>query len=140
MSVAALAGAAVLAVALDQASKAAVLRHMPSSTRYCLAPRVWLKPVRNERGGLVPLSNLQAGALWLLAIGGLTVLMSWLPPISDVQTAGLGLVAGGAASNLIDRFLRGAVIDFIEVGCWPTFNPADAAMCVGLALTAGSLL
>lgn len=53
---------------------------------------------------------------------------------------GLALVLGGALGNLGDRifrapgFLRGAVIDFVDVGAWPTFNVADAAITVGAAL------
>jgi signal peptidase II len=51
---------------------------------------------------------------------------------------GLGLLLGGALSNLGDRLFRhhhGAVIDFIQlVSWWPTFNVADASITVG-ALT-----
>ena len=56
---------------------------------------------------------------------------------------GLGLLLGGALSNLGDRLFRhhhGAVVDFIQlVSWWPTFNVADAAITVG-ALTAGIAL
>ncbi len=47
-----------------------------------------------------------------------------------VQIA-LGGALGGAASNLIDRFWRKAVVDFIHLGFWPAFNLADVAICVG---------
>ena len=57
---------------------------------------------------------------------------------------GLGLLAGGAVSNLADRFLRhhhGAVVDFIQlVSWWPTFNVADAAITVGAVALAAALL
>ena len=43
----------------------------------------------------------------------------------------LGGALGGAASNLLDRFRRGAVVDFIDLGFWPVFNLADVAICVG---------
>lgn len=50
----------------------------------------------------------------------------------------LALVLGGAAGNLIDRFSRGAVVDFLDfyVGSyhWPAFNVADSAICTGVAL------
>lgn len=55
-----------------------------------------------------------------------------------------GLVAGGAAGNLIDR-LRHAngVVDFIDVGVgshrWPTFNVADMGVSCGAILLAISL-
>lgn len=51
----------------------------------------------------------------------------------------LGLVAGGAIGNLIDRvtraedgFLSGAVVDFVDLGWWPVFNVADAAVVCGV--------
>ncbi len=35
------------------------------------------------------------------------------------------LIILGAFSNLFDRIIKGAVIDFIEIGIWPSFNLAD---------------
>lgn len=46
----------------------------------------------------------------------------------------LGFITGGAAGNMIDRVVRGFVIDFIQVGWWPTFNLADAFLTVGIFL------
>lgn len=45
-----------------------------------------------------------------------------------------GLVIGGAMGNLIDRLTLGAVVDFIKIFAWPTFNLADAAIVVGFFL------
>jgi len=39
--------------------------------------------------------------------------------------------------NLLDRFRRGAVIDFIDLRVWPVFNLADAAIVSG-TLAAGA--
>lgn len=56
------------------------------------------------------------------------------------SAAFVGLVAGGAAGNIVDRlfrgdaWLRGAVVDFIDLQWWPVFNIADAAICIGGAL------
>jgi signal peptidase II len=55
-----------------------------------------------------------------------------------------GLVAGGAAGNLLDR-VRSAqgVVDFIDVGIgahrWPTFNVADMGVSCGAIVLAISL-
>ena len=50
--------------------------------------------------------------------------------------AELGLLAGGALGNVIDRIATGRVTDFIvwRAGAheWPTFNIADAALVVGI--------
>ncbi|NLW50997.1 MAG: signal peptidase II [Candidatus Brocadiaceae bacterium] len=53
--------------------------------------------------------------------------------------AALGLVAGGAVGNLVDRVSHGFVRDFIDLHWrdrlhWHTFNVADAAICVGVAV------
>lgn len=39
---------------------------------------------------------------------------------------------GGTVGNLFDRLLFGYVTDFIDLGFWPTFNIADAAVTVGV--------
>jgi signal peptidase II len=57
----------------------------------------------------------------------------------------LGLIAGGAAGNLIDRARHGAVTDSLDFHWagwhWPTFNLADAAITLGvLMLIIGALL
>jgi signal peptidase II len=50
----------------------------------------------------------------------------------------LGLIAGGAVGNLIDRLRFGSVVDFLDfyLGSyhWPAFNVADSAITVGVAL------
>lgn len=57
-----------------------------------------------------------------------------------VEAVALGLVLGGAIGNLLDRVLRGdgfldgAVVDFIDFSFFATFNVADAAINVGVAL------
>lgn len=43
-----------------------------------------------------------------------------------------GLFFGGVAGNLIDRILLRYVVDFIDVGFWPVFNIADAAISVSV--------
>ncbi|KUM26361.1 signal peptidase II [Mesorhizobium loti] len=59
------------------------------------------------------------------------------------ETIGLGLVAGGALGNVLDRMRQGAVTDFLDfhVGGWhwPAFNTADAMITIGvIVLIAGS--
>jgi signal peptidase II len=49
-----------------------------------------------------------------------------------------GLIVGGAAGNIVDRALFGAVADFLDFywGTWhfPTFNVADTCISVGAGL------
>ena len=57
-----------------------------------------------------------------------------------IELVALGLILGGALGNLIDRIFRGtgvldgAVVDWIDWWFIPTFNVADAALNVGVAV------
>ena len=46
----------------------------------------------------------------------------------------VGLLAGGALGNLVDRLRHDAVTDFIAVGSWPPFNLADVSITLGVLL------
>lgn len=54
-----------------------------------------------------------------------------------VQIA-FGLLIGGILGNFLDRILHGHVIDFIDLHfgsyVYPTFNIADAGICIGVLL------
>ena len=50
----------------------------------------------------------------------------WPEPI------GYALVVAGAVGNVIDRFTRGFVVDFIHLKHWPVFNVADVVIVVGI--------
>jgi signal peptidase II len=57
----------------------------------------------------------------------------------------LALLLAGITGNLIDRVRLGEVVDFLDFHwgarfTWPTFNLADAAICLGAALLALELM
>jgi signal peptidase II len=66
------------------------------------------------------------------------VIAYWTPRLTSTGWACvLGLVLGGALGNLSDRifrskagFLKGQVIDWIELPAWPIFNVADSAIVI----------
>ena len=79
-------------------------------------------------GLLVLVIVVVAFVIWQLAKGG----------AQGVAAFGLSLVLGGAIGNLVDRLLRGEVVDFILLYLvtggreltWPAFNVADSAISV----------
>lgn len=84
------------------------------------------------------------GKRWIfsaLAFGAailIGVVMRRSPPERRLRTWSLGLLAGGALGNMLDRLLTGSVWDFIlwhvHQYRWPVFNIADAALLVGICL------
>ena len=66
----------------------------------------------------------------------------WRTPVRKVGlNLAFSLMLAGIIGNMIDRIRLGEVVDFIdlhwaEVYTWPTFNVADAAICVGAGLLA----
>jgi len=46
----------------------------------------------------------------------------------------LAFILAGSIGNLLDRFFRGYVIDYIDIGGWPVFNFADIMINVGVIL------
>jgi len=92
------------------------------------------------------------------AIAFIVTLYRRLQPRQHALKWGLPLVLGGALGNVFDRIRYGYVIDFIDYRAdwiktaneligkyypkhvvtdhWPTFNVADIAICVGVALMA----
>ena len=80
----------------------------------------------------------------LIAVVATLVIVWLLSTLRGTNTktgaAGMGLVIGGAAGNLIDRLFRGdgvldgAVVDFIDFQWFPIFNIADIAINMGAGL------
>lgn len=69
----------------------------------------------------------------------LVLFFFWRTPRADDRILGsLALLLAGIVGNVTDRLRLGYVIDFVDVqfGNWhyPTFNVADAAICIGAGL------
>jgi signal peptidase II len=134
----------VLALALDQGTKLwarhslkpiypNVVTVIPGfwEMRYSENPGVAFGMLRNVPGARY--------LLFVIGIGALVIVGLYLRKAApEARRLGieLGLLAGGALGNVIDRILYGRVTDFIvwRAGAheWPTFNVADAALVVGV--------
>jgi signal peptidase II len=78
------------------------------------------------------------------ALVGVGLYATQLPLGHRWARAGLALILGGAAGNLLDRARQGYVVDFVDVywrgwHFW-AFNVADAAITVGVAILIVDLL
>jgi len=74
-------------------------------------------------------------AITFVALGLIGFMLKSTDNADKWMINGLGLIAGGAVGNLIDRIHIGAVVDFLDfyVGAyhWPAFNIADCALTIG---------
>ena len=89
--------------------------------------------------GLLGDSSTSRWILVALALVIVVVLLAWLMRAgTGIVVFALVLVVGGALSNVIDRVLYGAVIDFVDIHAfgfhWPAFNIADMSIVIGTAL------
>jgi signal peptidase II len=106
--------------------------------------------------------NVRRPFFLLVSVAAITFIVTLYRRLQPRQRAlkwGLPLVLGGALGNVFDRIRYGWVIDFIDYKAewvrkmnelvgrafpgrniptdhWPTFNVADVAICVGVALMA----
>jgi signal peptidase II len=140
-------GLAAAAVAVDQAHKAYMLGPFDIEMRGRVAVNAYLDLVmvwnRGVSYGLLSQEG-DAGRWFLIGIGlfGAVLFSVWLWTANRVLTAlSLGLIIGGAFSNVIDRLAYGAVADFFlfHIGSfeWYVFNLADVWIVAGVA---GALL
>jgi signal peptidase II len=139
-------------VLLDQASKVLVVRQLALHETVPLIPGVLnLTHVRNAGVAFGILNTaefaykpLVMAVLALAALVGVAIYASQLSIEHRFARAGLSLVLGGAAGNLLDRARQGYVVDFVDAfwrdwHFW-AFNVADAAITVGVTLLVLDLL
>jgi signal peptidase II len=137
--------AAVLAA--DQATKAWIAAHMPFNTYgedggaiTVVRGFFYVVHVGNTgaawsmfSGRSLLLAVLAAATLAAIFMGRKALGLAAAP-----MQACFGLICGGIAGNLVDRISRGHVVDFLDFHfgtyVYPTFNVADSAIFVGVAL------
>jgi len=130
-------GAAVGVVLLDQATKAIVRTSldrgeswpdwdMPFRLTHVVNSGAAWGILQDQTAFLVIMATIGIGAIYLYYRN---------PPYNHwTATLGIGLLLGGALGNLIDRVRLGHVTDFLDPDNFPTFNVADSAINVGIAV------
>jgi signal peptidase II len=78
-------------------------------------------------------------ALAVAAVVIIVVYSAHIPPERKLLRVSLAVIIGGILGNFADRIVRGYVVDFIDFHIydtfhWPTFNVADSAITIGIAL------
>ncbi len=130
---------------VDQTTKAWATRELRSSgDRSVIEGFLNFAYAQNTGVAFSMLDNQGDAGRWGLSAiafvaAALVLFFFWRTPRSDDRILGaLALLLAGIVGNVTDRMRLGFVVDFIDVqfGSWhyPTFNVADAAICVGAGL------
>lgn len=126
---------ALLVIAVDQVSKAIVRSQVLPGRPVDLFGGVEIARVANHG---IAFGLLEGAGGWVLVVAAVAFagLLSYF--LSNAERPGLwlpiGLLAGGAIGNLVDRAREGFVTDFIDPPGWPAFNLADVAITVGVVM------
>lgn len=125
--------AAAAVVGLDQLTKALVIDSLDVGDRNYILPFLDLVHVQNDGVAFGFLGDSSQGVVLAVTMAALLLVLGWFAFNRDRPYAWLavGLLAGGAVGNLIDRLSRDGVIDFIDFPAWPSFNFADIAITLG---------
>jgi len=140
-------------VVLDQATKALVMERFAMFELLPVIPGLFNLTYLTNTGAAF---GMLAGAptIWrqvffvgvaLAALGVLGFSYRQFRSQGTIFAHAIGLIAGGAVGNLLDRLRFGAVVDFLDfyLGThhWPAFNVADSAITIGVGLfILGSIL
>ncbi len=133
-------------MALDQAAKLVVSRAVELYGSRTVIPGFFNLTRIHNRGAIFGAFNQSNNTAVFVALTaasvlalGLVVFYFFKTPASDrLMKVSLSLILAGALGNLLDRFLRGYVIDFLDLHIggahWPFFNVADSCITIGAVL------
>lgn len=124
-----------LVVAVDQAAKGVVEAHLvPGQHVDVLGPLgLTLSHNRGVAFGIAGGAGASLVLVTLVALAAIGLLFARRPERPGMWIA-VGLLAGGAVGNLVDRIRADAVTDFVALPSWPPFNLADVAITCGVLL------
>ena len=133
-------GSAVAVFALDHLTKWLVVRDIALGQEVPASGPITLHHIENRGAAFGLFPGLQALFLAVAVAVSIYILVvghrAGTRPITRVS---FGAVLGGAAANAVDRFRQGYVVDFVDLHRWPIFNVAEAAIVVGIIVTAFTL-
>lgn len=118
---------------IDQGSKQWIMHSLQVGESKVLIPGILNLTYAQNIGAAF---SLMEGKVWLfvlIAIGVIAgaVVYYYSRKVLNIEAYAMGLIAGGALGNVIDRVAYGSVVDFFSIGWWPVFNVADMAIVSG---------
>jgi len=144
-----LSGAIIL---LDQAVKALVVKNIPFYGTVKVIPGFLDLTHIHNKGAILGFLNRSENAATPFILLGLNIAALVLVALYFSKTTekerlarfALAMIVGGALGNIVDRLIRGYVVDFIDMYAgkfhWPTYNVADSCISIGAVLLIFSVL
>ncbi len=123
----------LIAVAVDQLSKAYIARYMQPGDSVAIIPGVFHITYVQNPGAAFGIFAYRTEFFITTAIFFLfvvLVLLFYLPTNPKV-TIPMSILTGGVLGNMIDRLRTRYVVDFIDFRIWPVLNLADIFIFVG---------
>lgn len=131
----------IIFIIIDQVSKIIVVNNLTNNKSIEVIKSFFYLTYTNNKGAAFSILTGRRILLILVALVVIGVLIYYVRKNKiegKVNKIALSLVIGGSIGNLIDRILRGAVIDFIDVKIFgynfPIFNLADTFIVIGVFL------
>ena len=133
------------AVVLDQISKYLVLRYLVPVGSYPLLEGILHFTYVENTGAAFGMLKDHRWVFLILSTAAIIAVIAYvivIRPKGWLERIALASIAGGGIGNMIDRVMRGFVVDFIDVTCidFYVFNVADSFVCVGCGLMILALL
>ena len=135
-------------ILLDQLTKWLIQTHIPYGGVIPIIPGFFSLVYVSNTGAAFSIFQGNNFFFVALAVVALVVVLFWLirdqfnpnkeQRMGVVTKIALSLFVAGIGGNLLDRVLKGSVVDFLDFYfkhySWPSFNVADSCICVAAAL------
>ena len=131
----------IIFIIIDQVSKIIVVNNLTNNKSIEVIKSFFYLTYTNNTGAAFSILTGRRILLILVALIVIGVLIYYVRKNKiegKVNKIALSLVIGGSIGNLIDRILRGAVVDFLDFKIfgynYPIFNLADTFIVLGVFL------
>ena len=135
-------------ILIDQLTKWLIQTHIPYGSAVPIIPGFFSLVYVSNTGAAFSIFQGNNFFFIALALVALAVVLFWLiwdqfnpkkeQRMSVVAKIACSLFVAGIIGNLLDRVLKGSVVDFLDFYiqhyAWPSFNVADSCICVAAAL------
>jgi signal peptidase II len=135
-------------IVIDQLTKWLIQTHIPYGTAVSIIPGFFNLVYVSNTGAAFSIFQGNNFFFIALALVALAAVLFWLirdqfnrnkaQRMSVITKIAFSLFAAGIIGNLLDRILKGSVVDFLDFYvqryAWPSFNVADSCICVAAGL------